>query len=100
VLLVDDFAEATPQLLRTAYVEAVYRAAAGQFEFQRLRQSYWYSFLMKVSRARSPAAILESFPMQAEDAGFARPKVAYSCMGENGKDTCGVGTQRIPVESC
>lgn len=100
MLLVDDFADATPQLLRTAYVEAVYRAAAGQFEFQRLRQSYWYSFIMKVSKARNPAAILASFPMQAEDTGFTRPKVAYSCVGKGGQSTCGVGTKRTPAETC
>lgn len=47
VLLVDDFADITPDLLRTAYVEAVYRA--GDFEFERLKQSFWWSVIMNVS---------------------------------------------------
>jgi len=49
VLLVDDFADVTPDLLRNAYVEAVYRA--DDFEFERLKQSYWWSVIMEVSRA-------------------------------------------------
>jgi hypothetical protein len=38
-LLLDDFDVITEPLLRSAYVEAMYRA--DEFEFERLRMSYW-----------------------------------------------------------
>jgi hypothetical protein len=46
-LLVDDFDEVTPELLRTAYVEALYRA--DDFEFERLPQSFLWPFITNVS---------------------------------------------------
>lgn len=100
VVLVDDFAQVTPQLLRAAYVEALYRAEAGQFEFQRLRQSYWYSFLMKVSTTKSLDTILQHFPMEAQDINFARPAEPYRCQDKRGRPTCGEGTKRTPAEYC
>ena len=51
VLLVDDFAEISPLLLRTAYIEALYRV--NEFEFERLTQSFWWSVIMNVSYTRS-----------------------------------------------
>lgn len=105
MLLVDDFAEVTPQLLRSAYVEALYRAQGGEFEFQRLRQSYWYSFLMNVSSTASVQTILGAFPMAAEDPTFTRPAQAYHCAtGEGGQEDgvqrCGPGTKRTPANYC
>ena len=94
-LLLDDFADVTPDLLRSAYVEAVYRAK--EFEFERLTQSYWYSVITNVSATMSMRPLLDAFPMRAEDANFCRPRVPYPC----GKtDTCGPGTKRIPAVSC
>lgn len=105
VLLVDDFAEVTPQLLRSAYVEALYRAQGGEFEFQRLRQSYWYSFLMNVSTTASVQTIVDAFPMTPEDTSFTRPAQAYQCgSGEGGGkgevSRCGPGTKRTPAKYC
>jgi hypothetical protein len=97
-LLVEDFDEVTPELLRSAYVEALYRANAGQFEFERLTQSFWWSFVMNVSTAMSQEAINAKFPPQAEDSGFARPLVPYSC-GRN-MERCGPSTKRTPRSSC
>jgi hypothetical protein len=101
VLLVEDFAEVTPELLRAAYVEALYRANAGHFEFQRLKQSYWYSFLMNVSTTASLQTILDAFPMAPEDRSFARPAEPYRCSTDaTGVATCGPGTKRTPAQYC
>ena len=97
-MLVEDFDEVTPTLLRTAYIEAIYRANAGQFEFERLTQSFWWSFIMNVSTANSQEAIYAKFPPESEDATFTRPRVPYDC-GADGKK-CGPGTKRTPRSSC
>lgn len=94
-LLVDDFYDVTPQLLRTAYLEALYRAK--EFEFQRLTMSYWFSVLANVSVSMSTQPFLDAFPMAAEDLSFTRPREPYDC----GKtDSCGPGTKRTPKMSC
>lgn len=94
-LLVDDFDDVNPELLRSAYVEAMYRAK--EFEFERLTQSFWYSVIGNVSKSMSMTPLLEKFPMEAEDITFARPKIPYEC-GRTG--TCGPNTKRIPRKSC
>jgi len=94
-LLVDDFDEVTPDLLRVAYVEALYRV--NEFEFERLKQSFWFDFIMNVSSTKSLDSVLEKFPLESEDHTFTRPKVPYPCGITN---TCGPGTKRIPKTSC
>jgi hypothetical protein len=94
-LLLDDFDEITPELLRSAYVEALYRA--DEFEFQRLTQGYWNTIVANVSATKSTQTLLDAFPMKAEKPNFARPRVPYAC-GVTG--TCGEGTKRTPKSSC
>ena len=48
-LLVDDFAFVTPELIRQAYVEAVYRAE--EWDYTRLTQSYWERLLYRVRQS-------------------------------------------------
>lgn len=95
VLLVDDFAMVTPALLRQAYVEALYRAE--EFEFERLKQSFWLTFLMNVSHSKSTEAVWAKFPPEAEDSGFVRPFEPFSCHATN---SCGPGTKQIPAVMC
>jgi hypothetical protein len=95
VLLVDDFADITPSLLRMAYVEAIYRR--NEFEFERLTQSFWWKFISKVSTSRSSSVVYETFPPNAEDENFARPAVYFSCHKTN---SCGPNTKRIPKQIC
>ena len=102
-LLVDDFADISPQLLRQAYIEAVYRAP--DFEYFRLKQSYWANMLFNVSRAGTLDPMLQAHPMEAEDLGFTRPRERYDCgIGKSSVNSagplCGPGTKRIPAESC
>lgn len=94
-LIVDDFDDINPTLLRTAYIEAVYRA--DDFEYERLTQSFWWSVLMNVSYTKSVQTILDYFPMEAEDNNFMRPRELFAC---GLTDTCGPGTKRIPKKSC
>lgn len=94
-LLVDDFNDVTPELLRTAYVEAIYRA--DEFEFERLKQSFWWDVISNVSATRSLQPMLDKFPMEAEERDFGRPSEPYECAVTG---TCGPGTKRIPLRSC
>lgn len=101
-LIVDDFADVTPSLLRQAYVEAVYRAP--DFEYFRLKQSYWADLLFNVSAAGTIDPLLHLHPMEAEDLNFRRPRERYDCgVGSSPGTTgplCGPGTKRIPAQSC
>lgn len=94
-LLVEDFDEVTPELLRVAYLEAVYRAK--EFEFRRLTQSFWFSVIANVSASQSVQPMLDLFPMKAEDPNFTRPREPYECGKTN---TCGKGSKRTPKSSC
>ncbi len=94
-LFIEDFAELTPELLKVAYIEALYRAK--DFEFKRLTQTYWYSVMTNVSASKSVTPLLDAFPYSAEDSNFARPRVPYPCGKTN---TCGKGTKRTPRVSC
>jgi len=109
VLLVEDFAEVTPLLLKTAYVEAMYRAS--DFQYHRLTMSYWYTVILNVSSSRSLLPVLEAFPLEAEDQGFTRPREVYECgkrgdcgngNGNDGNTNTNTNTKvkRIPRESC
>jgi hypothetical protein len=98
-LLVDDFDFVTPELLRQAYVEALYRVE--EFEFERLTQSFWFDFIMNVSKAQTSSSslkmILNKFPIESEDSTFARPFEKFNC---HKTKSCGRGTKRIPASFC
>lgn len=94
-VLLDDFDEVTPELLRTAYIEAIYRVK--DFEFERLTQSFWWNMFSNVSASMSIEPLLHKFPMEAVDQGFARPREPYACGVTN---TCGPNTMRTPKKSC
>jgi hypothetical protein len=94
-LFVDDFSEVTPELLRAAYVEALYRK--DEFEFKRLKQSFWWEVLANVSASKSVTPMLDAFPMEAEEVMFTRPMEPYECGKTN---TCGPGTKRTPKHMC
>ena len=58
--MVDDFDDVTPELLRSAYVEALYRAA--EFDFRRLNMNFWIDVVMNVSKSMSTDVLFEKFP--------------------------------------
>ena len=78
-----------------AYLEALYRV--DDFEFERLTQSFWWTFLMNVSQSQRSETIQEKFPLESEEIEFMRPKEWFSCHQSN---SCGRGTKRIPKSSC
>jgi hypothetical protein len=47
-------------LLRTAYVEALYRAP--DFEFHRLSMSFWLAFIRNVSESMTSQTLWDKFP--------------------------------------
>ncbi len=95
MLFVDDFAEVTPLLIRTAYVQALYYAR--EFEYERLTQSYWWDMILQASASQSNAEILQKFPPEADETEFMRPQVWFDCWKTN---SCGAGTKRIPSKIC
>ena len=94
--MVEDFDLVTPELLRTAYVEALYRA--NEFEYVRLTNQFWQNFIWNVSSTMSAEALYDLFPLEAEDITFTRPAEPYDC-GER-MEKCGPGTKRTPKSSC
>lgn len=96
MLLVDDFAEVTPALLRSAYVEAIYHADL--FEYERLKQSYWYSVIYNVSQTGHAGPMIDAFPMHAQKKGFIRPKIPFHCGDHN--EHCGSPIVHTPKSYC
>jgi hypothetical protein len=92
---VEDFFDVNPAMLRSAYVEAMYRRK--EFEYKRLTQSFWWSAISNLSSTRSTQALLDAFPMAAVDENFARPRELFDCAA---KSTCGKGTKRVPKQMC
>ena len=84
-------------LLLAAAYKALYRA--DDFEFNRLKQSFWWDVIYNVSKSMSIEPLLHFFPMEAEDIGFTRAKEPYEC-GKFNPHRCGPGTKRIPKTSC
>lgn len=93
VLLLEDYADLTPQVLRQAYVEALYRA--NEWEYERMTIHHWYRLVFEVSEAASIEPLLKYHPMSAEDTTFTRPLVPFDC-----KAGCGPGTKRTPKKYC
>lgn len=91
----EDFNDITPELLRVAYLEALYRAK--DFEYNRLTQSFWFSLIANVSASMSTKPLLDLLPYDAEDHSFTRPRVPFDCWKKN---SCSKGTKRIPTQSC
>ena len=94
-LLLDDFADATPEVIRQAYVEALYRA--DEWDYTRITERYWQRLLYNTSKTGSLDQLLRLHPMEAEDAGFTRPLYPFDCEKMGG---CGPGTLRVPKKSC
>jgi hypothetical protein len=96
VLLVDDFFDVTLDLLRSAYVQAIYDI--DQFQFHRLQQSFWYQIIYNVSSAGHAGPMLDQFPMQAETPRFVRPFKSFYCGEHN--EHCGEPGIKTPKQSC
>ena len=95
VLILDDYSDLTPEILRQAYVEALYRA--DDWEYERMTHQYWEHLLFSVSQTLDVNIMLDKHPMTAEDANFTRPLIPFDCAAMGG---CGAGTKRTPKQSC
>jgi hypothetical protein len=95
VLLVDDYYYVTEQMLREAYVEALYRAH--KWEYERITWQWYERLLYEVSYAQDIAPMLKKHPMSAVDLNFTRPLIPFDCEAMGG---CGPGTKRVPKHSC
>lgn len=95
VLLVDDYAELTPFLIKQAYIESIYRL--DEWEFDRLTSHYWNRLLYLVSETSNITHMTHRHPIFPEDETFTRPLVPFDCDKLGG---CGPGTKRVPKRSC
>ena len=94
-LLVDDFADLTPSLVKQAYVEALYRA--DDWDYKRMTTRWWERLLYKVSETGSISHLSRLHPIFPENSLFTRPMVPFDCIKIGG---CGHGTKRVPKRSC
>ena len=94
-LLVDDFADVTPDLVKQAYVEALYHV--DQWDYKRMTTRWWERLLYKVSETGNIATLLRLHPISVEDSQFTRPMIPFDCAKMGG---CGPGTKRVPARSC
>lgn len=97
VLVVDDFADLTLLMIQQAYVEALYRALRGDWQYERLSQSWWESLIHETAIAGDLSVLEERHPYAAIDSNFTRPLIPFDCDKMGG---CGPGTKRVPKRSC
>jgi hypothetical protein len=123
-LVVDDFADVTPDLVYSAYVEAVYREE--EWEYERLTLPFWKKMMRNASETQSSDAFFHHFPLKSGETrslsqhfsitsltsphfllgsplvtvltGFIRPQFPFDCEAMGG---CGPEvTARMPKEYC
>ena len=97
VLVVDDFADLTLLMIQQAYVEALYRALRGDWQYERLSPSWWEGLIHESAIAGDLSVLEERHPYGAIDSNFTRPLVPFDCDKMGG---CGPGTKRVPKRSC
>ena len=95
VLQLEDFSEVSSDIIRQAYVEALYRV--DEWDYTRLTRSYWQNLIFTTAQLGNTDELLRLHPMSAEDETFTRPLIPYNCEAMGG---CGPGTKRIPLNSC
>jgi hypothetical protein len=64
-LVVDDFSYVTPDLVYSAYVEAVYRQ--DEWEYERLTLPFWKDLMRNASVAQSSDVFYRHFPKRTGD---------------------------------
>lgn len=95
-LLVDDYSEVTPLMVRTAYIEAIYHA--DEWEYERLTRKFWENVIKSVAAASSTDEMMRILPDRGIDYNFARPMIPYTCGRIGGCDYN--KTKRVPENSC
>lgn len=113
ILMLDDYADLSESILRTAYVEALYRA--DEWEYARMTQPWYERLIYQVATRGDIEPLMRLHPMSAEDRKFTRPLVPFTCdskssgsssgsvsgsRSHSGSSGCGVGTKRFPKQSC
>jgi hypothetical protein len=94
-LFVDDYADLTADMIRLAYVEAIYRA--DEWEYNRLTRKYWQDLVYQTSITENLDYVMERHPMRAVDEDFMRPYTYFNCKRMGG---CGPDTKRTPYNNC
>lgn len=77
--------------------EAIYRDLRHEFDYNKLKQSYWYGILTNVSLLMNNQNMFVRFPVSVEDGNFTRPRDRFNCDEIGG---CSKGTKRTPKRSC
>ena len=98
VLMVDDFVVLTPFMIKQAYLEVLYHAEMGRWDYQRLTGQWWENLMMDTAVAKDTSVLMERHPMPIFPDGipFSRPFVPFDC-----SKGCGPGTHRTPpINSC
>lgn len=94
-LFVDDYADLTVDIIKVAYIEALYRA--DEWEYERLTMRHWEDIIFQTAVSENLDYVLAKHPMKAVDENFARPLNYFNCIKLGG---CGPGTLRTPYNIC
>ena len=91
----------TPAVVRQAYVEALYHAHQGRWDYRRLTERWWTDLVAATAAAGNLTTVLTRHPLpvypDALGGPFSRPLVPFSCRPPR---RCGRGTHRTPARSC
>ena len=98
VLLVDDFSILTPILIKQAYIETLYHAEMGCWDYRRITRQWWENLLYDTAIAKDISILMERYPMPIfqDNIPFSRPFIPFDCK----KGGCGTETHRTPTNSC
>ena len=97
VLMVDDFADVTPELVRQAYAEAIYRLS--DWDYTKLTHKWWENLILDIAATGLTSTGTYYLPMKAVDEHFTRPMAPYRC-ASSAVNCTGPGTKRVPLQSC
>ncbi len=98
VLMVDDFADVTPELVRQAYAEAIYRLS--DWDYSKLTHKWWENVISEIASTGLSSTGTYYLPMKGVDEHFTRPMAPYTCGPHSSGNCTGAGTKRVPAQSC
>ena len=98
VLMVDDFADVTPELVRQAYAEAIYRLS--DWDYSKLTHKWWEHLILEIASTGLSSTGTYYLPMKGVDENFTRPMAPYTCGPYSSGSCTGAGTKRVPAQSC
>ena len=96
MLLVDDFSVITSELLRIAYIEAIYRVY--DFQFEKLNQNFWWDFLRNITTPSATGTINKHATTTTSSSSSNIDYILNKQQNSNGKSASGLIKDYFPVD--